>query len=99
MLVERVQGYDGDGRPCQAVFVDGAEVLVHHYELDPDDRLLRRGRTVDWLARQDTAATHASPVAAALIRRWAQQTAEYGAVDDSDDELADGSDPPAAAVT
>lgn len=95
MLVERVQGYDGDGRPCEVVFVDGAEVPVRHYELDPDDRLLRRGRAADWVARQDAAATGASQAAGVLIRRWAQQTAERGAVDDPDDEPADESGTPA----
>lgn len=69
------------------MFVDGDEAVITHYELDPDDRLLRRGRTEEWLTRQDTVALAATPAAAALIRQWARQTAEHGAIQDPDDEL------------
>lgn len=89
MLVERVLGYDGDGRALEALFLDGVEARqVTCYELDPDDRMLRRGRATEWLARQHAIAAGASPAAAELIRTWAEQTAEHGAVDDLD-ELAD----------
>ncbi|MGW4527792.1 hypothetical protein [Amycolatopsis sp. NPDC004378] len=90
MRVERVLGYNGDGRALEALFLDGVETRqVTCYELDPDDRMLRRGRTTEWLARQHAIAAGASPAAAELIRSWAEQTAEHGAVDDLDDELAD----------
>lgn len=91
MLVERVLGYNGDGRALEALFLDGVEVQqITCYELDPDDRLLRRGRTAEWRERQHAIAAAASPAAAELIRRWADQTAEHGAVDDLDDP---GDDP------
>ncbi|WP_370973971.1 hypothetical protein [Amycolatopsis sp. cg9] len=87
MLVERVLGYNGDGHALEVLFLDGVEVRqVTCYELDPDDRMLRRGRSAEWLQRQHDLADAASPAAAELIRRWADQTAEHGAVDDLDDE-------------
>lgn len=90
MLVERVLGYNGDGHALEALFLDGVEVRqVTCYELDPDDRMLRRGRGAEWLQRQHAIAAAASPAAAELIRRWADQTAEYGAVDDLDEEFDD----------
>lgn len=91
VLIEQVTGYDGDGRAVEALFLDGVQVRpTACYELDPDHRLLRRGRTTDWLQRQHTIAAGASPAAGELIRRWADQTAEYGGVDDLDDEYDDG---------
>jgi hypothetical protein len=87
VLVERVLGYDGEGRALEALFLDGVEAQqIAYYELDPDDRMLRRGRTGEWRERQHASAAAASPAVAALIRKWADQTAEYGAVDDLDDE-------------
>jgi hypothetical protein len=88
--VERVLGYDSDGRPCHVLFVDGVQMHeVTCYELDPDDQLLRgdRDRRAEWLELKDEVAAAASPAAAELICRWAAQTAEHGAVDDLDTEV------------
>jgi hypothetical protein len=91
VLVERVLGYNGDGHALEALFLDGVEVQqVTCYELDPDDRMLRRGRGEEWRERQYTIAATASPAAAELIRRWADQTAEDGAVDDELHDVIDG---------
>lgn len=92
MLVEQVRCYDHDGRPHELLLVDGAEVQLTVYKLDPDDRLLRRDRAAEWLTRQDTIAATASPVAGALIRLWARQTAEHGAVEDPNGDLCRASD-------
>src|SRR5690348_484861 len=93
VLVERVLGYTGDGHALEALFLDGVEVRqVTCYELDPDDRMLRRGRHTEWLQRQHDIAAAASPAAAERIRQWADQTAEHGAVDDLDDEDYDPDD-------
>ncbi|WP_157597032.1 hypothetical protein [Saccharomonospora saliphila] len=78
---EMVVGYDGDGRPHEVIVVDGHEAAaVTYYELDPDARLLRRGHHQEWLHQQEQCATQASPQAARWIRRWAQQTAQSGAI-------------------
>ncbi|MFI6029503.1 hypothetical protein [Amycolatopsis magusensis] len=88
MLVERVLGYNGDGHALEVLFLNGVEIRqVTCYELDPDDRMLRYTGSGPWLERQYAAAATASPAAAALIRKWADQTAEHGAVDDLDDDL------------
>lgn len=79
--VEVIVGYDADGRPHDVIVVDGRETAATYYELDPDARLLRRGRTDEWLRQQEQRATQASPQAAMWIRGWARQTARDGAID------------------
>jgi hypothetical protein len=41
------------------------------------------------MERQHAITSAASPAAADLIRRWAQQTAVYGAIDSPDDDAID----------
>jgi hypothetical protein len=90
MRIEKVTGYNGDGFPVTELFIDGVRVDVDAvYELDPDDRLGRAYDTAAWLDKQSRIAEGASPAAAALIRKWAAETAEHGCVDPDDDEVTD----------
>ncbi|ASR39990.1 hypothetical protein BAY61_32435 (plasmid) [Prauserella marina] len=79
--VEMIIGYDGDGRPHEVIVVDGRETEATYYELDPDDRRLRRGDPAEWLCQQELRAAAATPAAAAWIRRWAAQTAQHGEIE------------------
>lgn len=46
--------------------MSGADTL---FELDPEDRRLRRGDTAEWLRQQELRAAQATPPAGAWIRR------------------------------
>jgi hypothetical protein len=79
--VELVAGHGGDGQLEEVIFVNGTKADVTSYVLDPDHRLLKKKRAAEWLAQQECRATAGSPAAAALVRNWAQQTADRGEVD------------------
>ncbi len=83
--VEMVIGYDADGRQHEVVLVDGHQTEVAYYEIDPDAKLLRRGRTGSWIAQHERRALHASPQAAYWIRSWAHQTARDGCITPDED--------------
>jgi len=58
--VELVAGHGGDGQLKEVIFVDGIEADVTSYVLDPDHRLLKKGRATEWLAQQESRAVAAS---------------------------------------